>query len=141
MTNYLNSKEQDVWLITWQNDDYALLIRDDSIEYYCSVRREWTYKVEEFEALFHDLQDLGVKAPKWQTLLMSKYSKGTFTLVVWLKRQENNRILAHYSRYQMLQLVEEVTFVQGHGLIHCEILNVVNHSRYNSDYYMSNENE
>ena len=79
----------------------------DEREYYAGLRREWDFRMNEYNALHDDLVQLGVPFVDCISLTLPRRNMHQYERAV-TKKKDNNLMILRRFRYYMLQLVEEL---------------------------------
>ena len=89
-------------------DNYRREGDSDTREYYAGLRREWDFRMNEFNALHDDLMRLEAPLVNRISLTLPQQNMDQYRSAMAKIKLENNLLLLRTCRYHILQLMEEL---------------------------------
>ena len=89
-------------------DNYRRERDSDTREYYAGLRREWDFRMNEFNALHDDLMRLKAPLVNRISLTLPQQNMDQYRSAMAKIKKENNLLLLRTCRYHILQLMEEL---------------------------------
>ena len=113
-------------------DNYRRERDFDEREYYAKLLREWDFRVHESNALHNDVVRLGAPLVNRSSLTLPQQNMHQYERAVTKKKKkrENNLMILRRSKYDMLQLAEELAVATNRQLTPAKRNNVLNYEDY-----------
>ena len=96
------------WMLPCFPDNYRRERDSDAREYYAGLRREWDFRMNEFNALHDDLMRLEAPLVNRISVTLPQQNMDQYRSAMAKIKKENNLLLLRTCRYHILQLMEEL---------------------------------